>query len=53
MSSYTHKYNPDKLRSLISEGRNAKEIMKILGISLWSLKEHLLLLQFQDKNIMK
>lgn len=49
MSSYTHKYNPDKLRSLISEGRNAKEIMKILGISLWSLKEHLLLLQFQDK----
>ena len=47
--NYSHRYNPDKLRNLISEGKNAKEIMKTLGISLWSLKEHLLLLQYQDK----
>ena len=47
--NYSHRYNPDKLRNLICEGKNAKEIMKTLGISLWSLKEHLLLLQYQDK----
>jgi hypothetical protein len=47
--SYSHNYQPEKLRKLIQEGKTAKEIMKELSISSWSLKEHLLLLQRQDK----
>ena len=46
---YSHKFDPDKLRDLILQKKNAKEIMKILGISLWSLKEQLLLLEHKDK----
>ena len=46
---YSPKYNPSKLRSLIDQGKTAKEIMKQLGISRFTLKEHLLLLQREDK----
>ena len=45
---YSHNFRPDKLRSLIQQGKNASEIMKELSISSWSLREHLLLLQRQD-----
>ena len=47
--SFSHNYRPDKLRELIKEGKTAKEIMKELSISRWSLKEQLLMLQHRDK----
>ncbi len=46
---YSHNFHPDKLRSLIKEGKTAQEIMKELSISSWSLREHLLMLQERDK----
>ncbi len=46
---YSHKYKPDKLRKLIQEGKTANEILDVLGISPWTLKEHLLMLQQRDK----
>jgi hypothetical protein len=46
---YSHNYRPEKLRELIEQGKTAKEIMKELSISRWSLKEHLLMLQHEDK----
>ena len=46
---YTPKYDPDKLRRLIREGKTAKQIMKEFRISSFTLKEHLLLLQRKDR----
>ncbi len=46
---YSHNYDPDKLRSLIQEGWTAKEIADELSVSLFSLKEHLEMLQQRDK----
>ncbi|MBS3779366.1 MAG: AbrB/MazE/SpoVT family DNA-binding domain-containing protein [Desulfovermiculus sp.] len=46
---YSTKYSPDLLRSKIAEGKTAKQIMKEFGISRFTLKEHLLLLQERDK----
>ena len=46
---YSTKYRPDLLRRMISEGKTARHIMKELGISRFTLKEHLLLLQQKDK----
>jgi hypothetical protein len=46
---YSHNYRPDQLRQLIKQGKTAKEIMKELSISRWSLIEHLLMLQSEDK----
>ena len=46
---YSTKYRPDLLRKLILEGKTARQIMKELGISRFTLKEHLLLLQQRDK----
>ena len=48
-SVYTTRFQPDRLRQLIQEQKTAKEIMKALSISRFTLKEHLLLLQRQDK----
>lgn len=48
-SVYTPRYSPRKLRSLIQSGKTADEIMKELGVSRFTLKEHLLLLQRQDR----
>ncbi len=49
--SYSHNYNPERLRQLIQEGRTAKEIMKDLKISKYSLYEHLLMLQDEDREL--
>ncbi|MBS3779367.1 MAG: AbrB/MazE/SpoVT family DNA-binding domain-containing protein [Desulfovermiculus sp.] len=49
MGTFSHNYRPDKLLELIKQGKTAKEIMKELAISRWSLKEHLLMLQHRDK----
>ena len=46
---YSPRYNPQKLRSLIQEGKTADQIMKELSVSRFTLKEHLLLLQRGDK----
>ncbi|HMB30297.1 MAG TPA: AbrB/MazE/SpoVT family DNA-binding domain-containing protein [Desulfohalobiaceae bacterium] len=46
---YSHHFDPARLRKLINQGKTASEIMRELKISKWSLKEHLLLLQRQDK----
>ena len=46
---YSTKYRPDQLRQWIKEGKTSREIMNELSISLYTLKEHLFLLQRQDK----
>ncbi|MFO7728399.1 MAG: AbrB/MazE/SpoVT family DNA-binding domain-containing protein [Desulfonatronovibrio sp.] len=46
---YSTKFRPERLRELIGAGKTAKEIMKELAISRLTLKEHLFLLQRQDK----
>jgi hypothetical protein len=48
-SNYSTKYKPDKLRRLIADGKTAREILKELRISRHTLKEHLFLLQRDDK----
>ncbi len=46
---YSTNSRPDLLRRMIAEGKTARQIMKELGISRYTLKEHLLLLQMKDK----
>jgi len=46
---YSTRYQPDRLRRLIAEGKNAKQIIKELRISRHTLKEHLFLLQRDDQ----
>jgi len=46
---YSHKFDAAKLWDRIKQGKNAKEIMKELDISRWTLKEHLLMLQDKTK----
>ena len=48
---YSHNYDPDKLRQLIKEGKKAKEIIKELQVSKYSLYEHLLMLQDDDDEL--
>ena len=48
---YSHNYDPDKLRRLIQDGKNAKEIARELKISKYSLYEHLLMLQDEDNEL--
>jgi preprotein translocase subunit Sec63 len=49
--SFSIRYNPDKLRDMINEGKRAKEIMKEFKISPYTLKEHLRMLQEEDKKV--
>jgi hypothetical protein len=49
--SFSIRYNPDKLREMINEGKRAKEIMKEFKISPYTLKEHVRMLQEEDKKI--
>jgi hypothetical protein len=49
MGSYSTKFQPERLRELINQNKTSREITKELGISSFTLKEHLLLLQRQDK----
>jgi len=49
--SYSPRYNPDRLREMIEEGKSAKEIMKALKISPFTLQEHLVMLQNQDEKV--
>jgi hypothetical protein len=48
---YSHKFNPGKLRSLIQEGKTAKEIMDELKISKFTLQEQVLMLQNRDRKV--
>jgi competence protein ComGF len=48
---YSIRYNPDKLREMIAQGKTAKEITKEFKISPFTLREHLVMLQDLDKKI--
>ena len=48
---YSIRYNPDKLREMIAQGKTAKEITKEFKISPYTLREHLVMLQDLDKKI--
>lgn len=48
-SDYSTKFDPDALRRFISQGVTAKEIVKKFGISFYTLKEHLELLNRKDR----
>ncbi len=47
--TYSHNYDPDRLRELIQANSTANEIMKDLQISRYTLYEHLLMLQDEDR----
>ena len=49
--NYSIRYNPDKLREMIEQGKTAKEITKEFKISTYTLREHLVMLQDLDKKI--
>ena len=49
--NYCTKFQPERLIQMIDQGKTAREIMKDLGISRFTLKEHLLLLQRRDKKV--
>ena len=49
--NYSVRYNPDKLREMIEKGMTAKEIMKELKISRYTLREHLVMLQEKDEKL--
>ena len=48
---YSIRYDPDKLRKMIEEGKTAKEITKEFKISPYTLREHLVMLQNLDNKI--
>ena len=49
--NYSIRYDPDKLRTMIGEGKTAKEIIKAFKISPYTLREHLTMLQELDKKV--
>jgi len=49
--NYSVRYDPDKLRQMIQEGKTAEEIIKEFKISPYTLREHLVMLQNLDKKI--
>ena len=49
--NYSIRYNPEKLREMIEQGKTAKEITKEFKISPYTLREHLVMLQDLDKKI--
>jgi hypothetical protein len=48
---YSIRYDPDKLRKMIEDGKSAKEIMEEFHISPYTLWEHLVMLQEIDKKV--
>jgi hypothetical protein len=49
--NYSIRYDPDKLRTMIEEGKTAREIIKEFNISPYTLREHLVMLQELDKKV--
>ena len=49
--NYSIRYDPDKLRKMIEDGKTAKEIGEEFSISPYTLREHLVMLQNLDKKI--
>ena len=47
----SNRYNPDKLRKMIREGKTAKEITTEFRISPYTLMEHLVMLQEIDQKV--
>lgn len=50
-SNYSIRYDPDRLRAMIGEGKTAAEILKEFRISPYTLREHLAMLQELDKKV--
>ena len=50
-SNYSVRYDPDRLRTMIEEGKTAAEITKAFRISPYTLREHLVMLQNLDKKV--
>lgn len=50
-SDYSVRFQPERLRQMIENGMNARDIMKALKISRFTLKEHLVMLQNRDRKI--
>ncbi|MFO7750977.1 MAG: hypothetical protein R6V54_12885 [Desulfobacteraceae bacterium] len=48
-SIYSPSFKPNKLRKMIKEDRTAEEITREFGISLFTLKEHVQVLNRRDK----
>jgi len=48
---YSIRYDPDKLRKMIKEGKTPKEITEEFNISPYTLREHLTMLQELDKKV--
>jgi hypothetical protein len=48
---YSIRYDPDKLRNMIEDGKTAKEIQEAFSISPYTLREHLVMLQELDKKV--
>jgi hypothetical protein len=48
---YSIRYDPDRLRQMIEEGKTAKEIIRAFQISPYTLREHLIMLQNLDKKV--
>lgn len=48
---YSIRYDPDKLRKMIEEGKTAKEIMAEFKVSPFTLREHLAMLQELDRKV--
>ncbi len=49
--NYSVRYNPERLREMIKEGKTAQEITKEFKISPYTLREHLVMLQNEDNKI--
>ena len=49
--NYSIRYDPDKLRKMIEEGKTAKDILAEFQISPYTLREHLTMLQELDKRV--
>jgi hypothetical protein len=49
--NYSIRYDPDKLRKMIEEGKTAQEIQEEFSISPYTLREHLVMLQNLDRKV--
>lgn len=46
--NYSTKYNPERLRNLLLQGKDAQEIMDEFHISPYTLNEHIFMLEKED-----
>lgn len=51
MADYSIRFDPDRLRQMIAEGKTAREITEALKISRYTLMEQLVMLQDIDRKV--